>query len=367
MSWLEQLKNLWKILVLTLLPASLWAATITGTVRDSTSNAAIANALVRVTVTGTQDTVRTNAQGIYTLTNANIVAGTYTVNFCATGYTTRNITGVTVASATSSTTLNVRLLATTTTAGTITGTVRDSTTNAVIAGARVIVNRGGTFADTATTNAQGVYTITNANLTTGNVTVNVSATGYTTRNLTGIAITSGTTMTLNVRLLATVAVARTITGTIRDSATTNPIANVLVTVTVGGVTDSARTNATGLYTISNTNLVAGTYTVTATATGHVTGTASLTITGANTTYSLNFNLRSTTALFSVNAGSKGIRFVQSGDRLTLEFGVSNVTRSLTVYGMNGKVQQNVSVPAGQSHVELSAAFAPRNGFLFQVK
>jgi len=62
-----------------------------------------------------------------------------------------------------------------------------------------------------------------------------------------------------------------------------------------------------------------------------------------------------------------MRWSRSGDRLTLDLGASNTTRLVSVYGLNGTVLYSVFVNAGESRAVIPAAFAPSNGYLFQVK
>jgi hypothetical protein len=78
-------------------------------------------------------------------------------------------------------------------------------------------------------------------------------------------VTSGTVTTSNFAL-AVAATPGTISGTVTDAGTTNPIAGA----TVGYSGGSTTTATNGTYTFSN--VAPGTYTVTASATGHTSGT-----------------------------------------------------------------------------------------------
>jgi hypothetical protein len=121
----------------------------------------------------------------------------------------------------------------------------------------------------AWTDSSGQYSITEG-LMTGNYTVTASAEGYLDAEIEDVAVTEGLE-TSNVNFLLDVSGG--ISGKITEAGTGSPLQSVLVTAESsvgGGIYESAFTDVNGDYLI-NTNLVTGTYNVTASyATGHIT-------------------------------------------------------------------------------------------------
>jgi len=138
--------------------------------------------------------------------------------------------------------------------GTIAGTITNASNGLPIEGASVTTDNY-----TNTTNADGHYTITD--VLAGTYTVTASATGYESSPQTDITVTAGETTTLNFTLTP-LPTTGTITGIVTDSSTGEPIANAILTVNDMSTT----TNSSGAYVISN--VLAGTYTVTASANGY---------------------------------------------------------------------------------------------------
>ncbi len=167
--------------------------------------------------------------------------------------------------------------------GTISGTVIDADTLGPIA--RAMVSDG---TRSATTDTNGVYTITD--VPEGTYTVTASADGYNSASQTGIIVTADTTTTVNF-VLATI-VYGAIEGTVIDATTLSPISGA--TVTDG--TRSVLTDAVGQYLI--TNVPEGAYTVTASAAGYQTASQSVTITGSVTS-TANFFLQVVTQATNV--------------------------------------------------------------------
>jgi len=141
--------------------------TVTGTVQDSDSQAPIENATMSVVGTTIQES--TNAQGHYSLPN--VPAGARTVRAEATGYFAQSHNVDVPANSTA--TVDFQLTPQSSATGTVTGTVRDSGSQAPIAGATMSVV--GTTIQ-ASTDAQGYYTL--ANVPAGARTVRAEATGY---------------------------------------------------------------------------------------------------------------------------------------------------------------------------------------------
>ena len=162
------------------------SGTISGTVKDSTSGAAIVGA----TVTAGTTNATTNSAGSYSMT---VSAGNYTVTASATGYTSASQSATVTKGGV--TTVNFSLVKTGGTNGTISGTVTDSATGAVIVGATVTAG-----STNATTNSAGSYSMTVA---AGSYTVTASATGYTTASQPATVTANGTT-TVNFSLVKSV-------------------------------------------------------------------------------------------------------------------------------------------------------------------
>ena len=119
------------------------------------------------------------------------------------------------------------------------------------------------------TDSLGQYSITEG-LMTGNYTITASAQGYLDAKIEDVAVTEGLE-TSNVDFLLDVSGG--ISGKITEVGTGSPLQSVLVTAESsvgGGIYESAFTDVNGDYLI-NTNLVTGTYNITASyATGHIT-------------------------------------------------------------------------------------------------
>src|SRR6266702_67066 len=159
---------------------------ITGTVK-TTAGAAISGA----TVSNGTVTATTTTAGVYTLSN--VRAGINTVTASKTGYTT--VSHPVTAPKSGTVTVDF-ILSTAVVNGTITGTVKNSATGAVISGATVSDGTAST-----STNTSGVYSLSVA---AGSYTVTASKTGYATSSLPA-TVTSGGTTTLNFSLATAVA------------------------------------------------------------------------------------------------------------------------------------------------------------------
>lgn len=221
----------------------------------------------------------TSQAGYYLLSN--VKAEKYTLKAFTTGYqtSTKDITiknGITQV-------VNFSLVPN---AGTIYGTVTDSSTQNPISGATVDVYVNGTniLAGSSTTDVNGNYSV--GLLAVGPFTVVYSAPGYQT-NWAGIYLTpQDLNRQQNVSLAPTPG---TISGTVIDATTTNPIQDVLVTIYSGTtVVDSAETNSSGNYTI--TGLAPGSYTVTATDINYQQSSQGATVV-SNVTTTVNFSLQ----------------------------------------------------------------------------
>jgi hypothetical protein len=182
---------------------------VAGTVTNSQSGAPVSGATIGypggVTVT--------DATGRYSITG--LPAGSHDVTFAATGYSSQDRTVTVTAGGT--TTLDVALAPTTTF---VTGEVRDSVSQAVLAGATVSVDIG----QTTTTDAQGRYRI---DLLPGTYQVTASAAGHVSSSGTAV-VNGGSYATLDFSLAPTAGSGSTLTFTPTADATvknTNPTKN----------------------------------------------------------------------------------------------------------------------------------------------
>ena len=211
----------------------------------------ISGALVTLAPGGYQDT--TNLVGYYSISG--IPEGTYTITVTASGYASWGTSKIIAAGTNSQ---NVDLTAVT---GSLSGIVGSGATP--VSGATVVLNPGGY---TATTGALGTYSIDN--LTPGDYTVTVTATGYET--WTGNKTVATGTNIQNVDLTPIVETG-SLTGVVRSGAT--PVSGATVTLTPGGYT--ATSIIGGGFSISD--IPVGDYTITVTATGYLEWTLPKTI------------------------------------------------------------------------------------------
>jgi hypothetical protein len=184
--------------------------------------------------------------------------------------------------------------------GSISGTVYDDGGGGgPIGGATVTANAGG--ADyTATTAADGTYTIIDVPAGPG-YTVTASKAGYISDTEENVTVTVESTTTVNF-LLAT-PVNGVIIGVAKDSGN-NPISGVTVSLSVSGTVYQATTDGNGTYTISNVPAGSG-YTVTASKAGYISDTEeNVTVTAGSTTI-VNFTMTQTNGGEGGGGGGSG--------------------------------------------------------------
>lgn len=223
------------------------SGTITGAVQNS-SGAAIAGASVGYG----GGTATTDASGSYTLTG--VPAGTVQLVASASGF--QSVTQSVTVNGGATTTANFTLAAAPA-GGTVTGKITNVSNGAALAGATVSWSGGST-----TSNASGIYTLSNVAAGTQNITA--SANGYLPRTL-AANVTGGATSTLNIPLATAGKISVkvvTSTGAVVSGATVTINGGAIATTVTG------LTGTTGLFT---TNWIpVGTYTVTVSKTGHTT-------------------------------------------------------------------------------------------------
>jgi hypothetical protein len=161
---------------------------ISGTVTDFVTTLPIANATVCIGTDATcatfTHTTTTASDGTYSFSG--LTEGSYQVNVLATNYVSQTVTNVSVTPG-GSTTKDFALVPN---PGSITGTVKDSVTSAVIVGATVCISTGGTCTSTTTTtDGTGAYTL--PSITEGSYQVTASATGFSSLSAT-VSVAPGT-------------------------------------------------------------------------------------------------------------------------------------------------------------------------------
>jgi large repetitive protein len=291
-------KSLHSLAALMLLPASLFAATIAGTVTTGATGGAagtpIADAKVVLIATAgggggaatRLDSTATDSAGKYTFTLD--TTGFRQIQVIATGYNTGTGT-VNAASDTGNYTVNVNLLSSA--PGKLEGKVSsDSVAGTPIVGALVIVRRsaGGTFTPESTlTTSEGKYAFDSVPGNTG-YTVAVSAAGFTSVTRNNVTIAGGLTSTQNFLLVPPPAPG-SISGKVVKASDSSALAGARVILSRsgggggGGFTpDTALTNAQGAFAFdsvpANTN-----YTLTVSLSGYASSTRNtITVTAGQT-------------------------------------------------------------------------------------
>ena len=229
------------------------AGTISGTVTAAAGGAGIEGATVACTGTLTcTSTVTSDSAGDYILSN--LTEGSYQITASMTGYAPETFTVVVGPGGAPQ--QNFLLAAS---PGTISGTVKDSVTNAGVAGATVACS-GTPTCTSATTASDGSYTLTVA---AGTYTILVSHTGYTSQSLPGVIVTSGGNTPESFSLAPNPG---TISGKVTNSVTGLPISSATVACTGTLMCTSATTLSDGTYSIGS--LQEGTYQLTASFTNY---------------------------------------------------------------------------------------------------
>jgi len=270
---------------------------VTGSVVDS-NNAA----LTGVTVSAAGLSTTSAADGSYALNN--LPAGQTTIQASLTGFQSGSASVTVVASATTAAP-TITLISS---SGAIAGNVKSST-GAAIAGASVGFGGG-----TATTDANGNYSLTGVPV--GTVQLVASANGF--QSVTqSVTVAGGKTSTANFTLTAAAA-----SGTVTGKITNASSGAILASATVSWSGGSTTSNASGIYTL--TNVPAGTQNITAVKTGYLPRTLAAGVTGGATS-TLNIPIATAGKISVKVVTSSGA--VVSGATVTIKGGVIPTTVS----------------------------------------
>ncbi|MFQ3548583.1 MAG: carboxypeptidase-like regulatory domain-containing protein [Armatimonadota bacterium] len=297
---------------------------ISGTVVDGLNNA-VAGAVITTSSGGYLAT--TNSSGAYSIA---AVPATYNITASKSGYNPQTINNVTVTAGQTIT----RNFTITAQQATITGTVKDNANNP-IAGATVTTNTGGY---SATTNANGVYTL--SNIAPGTYNITASKTGYDSATNNGVVGTAGQVTTSNFTLTPQPG---SITGTVKDSSN-NPIVGATVSTNTGGY--STTTNSSGEYTLSN--VAPGTYDVTASKSGYVSSTNSGVVVNPGASTTSNFTLTAQTGTITGTVKDSQNNAISGATVSTNTGGYTTTTNSSGVYTLTGVVVGTYNVTASKS-------------------
>lgn len=223
-------------------------------------------------------TAVTAANGTYKFQD--LGAGTYSVDFTASGFVSQTVSNVNVALA-ATTPLNVSLAAVITN-GSVSGCVTDSHTNAVLAGVSVeLRDATNNLMGSTSTDVNGNYSI--PGITPGTYALSLSKQDYVTMTLNGVLVSAGVDSNQNVALQPVPpAPTCTVFVTVKSAANNSLVPGAVVTITYQGssITGTGTTDANGVVELDN-QPVGKTATVFASLTGNsqVIATSSQLITG----------------------------------------------------------------------------------------
>ena len=242
------------------------------------------------------------ADGSYAFNN--LPAGQTAIQASLTGFQSGSAS-VTVVAATTTAAPAITLVSG---SGSIAGSVKNTSGGAIV-GASVGFGGG-----TATTDANGNYTLTGVPV--GTVQLVASASGFQSSTQ-SVTVTGGNTSTANFTLAAGAT-----TGTVTGKITNASSGAVVAAATVSWSGGSTTTNTSGIYTL--TNVAAGTQNITAVKTGYLTRTLAVGVTGGATS-TLNIPI-ATAGKISVKVVTSGGAVV-SGATVTIKGGVIATTVS----------------------------------------
>ncbi len=297
--------------------------------------------------------------------------------------------------------------------GTLSGTVyRSDSTTKIIKGAKIVFFANNLKVDSATSDSLGNYSrvLNEASYTVKSSCPSFrSSKGLLTRD-TAITITSGVTNSLSVYLTPATGM---IKGTVTYHVSANPPqdppfnnARVYLERRTGSSTglnnwiliDSTHSDTAGFYSFPglipatggdpppfgtvNTSKPGGNYRVLVIAKGWAPNFDTNQILTSTTPGKLDTvgfapgsitveDIRLTPTINSVygffNDPRKGIHFTRSDDQLVLFIASASFFRTIQVFNPNGRLQDQLVIPAGESKAILPAIYAPEKGFIFCIK
>lgn len=313
----------------------------TGSISGQVTDSVTGNGIPNATVVWNGNSTTTNGNGNYTLSN--LAPGTANLVVSATNYTSKTVNSVTVTTG-NTTTVNVSLQPK---PGTVNVTVTGSS-NTPITNATVTLDGA-----SPSSTSSNVYTFNN--VTEGSHNLSVSAPGYQTSQQ-SIDVGPGATVNKTVALSA---LPGTISGTVTDSSTHAGISGA--TVAVNGTGLSTTTGAGGTYTISN--VPAGNYTVSASASNYQSNSVSgVTVTSGGTTSNVNITLTHVVAPATGTVAGQvmvsffGRYYAVSGASITVSMGGQNYTGTTD---SNGNYSIG-NVPAGNGTVSVSDSYGSQS-------
>lgn len=314
---------------------------VSGTVVDDQTHAPIAGAAISYSSGG----AATDGDGNYSLPN--VSPGAVVITATAPGYATSSAT-VTVAEG-QNTNQNFFLTAsaTTSTTGTISGTVVDVNDGAGISGATVRYDGGST-----TTDKSGNFTF--SNVPSGTYSVSASASGYFTET-NSVTVSGGPATSTTIQLPT----GGILSGTVASSGAA--VGGATVSISGGKVasTKTVTTNSSGAYYTSWVPV--GTYTVTVTATGYATQTLSATVnTGATTTLNVSLTAGATPTGTIAGTVTDAAGAALAGASVSFSGG-STTTASDGTYSFSNVPAGSVSITASASGYNSSSATVSVSG------
>lgn len=252
-----------------------------GVVKDAVTGIGLSGALISVTGSATASATAL-PDGSYSITG--LTPGAVVVSAGKEGYTSAGGSGTIVAGSILTFSPALPFAQAPGITGSISGSVKDSSTGAPLAGVLLAVS--GSASGSVVSLADGSYGL--SGLTPGAVTVTASKSGYTPVAGAGV-VTAGGVLVFSPGLLAVGAPTATtggIAGTVSDSATGLALGGVTISVTVGGATSTTITSAEGSYSLND--LSPGAVAITASKAGYasVSGSGSV-VAGALVLFSPN--------------------------------------------------------------------------------
>ncbi len=357
---------------------------ISGTVTSGVPGTPVAGALVILRRGGggggggfALDSAKTDAQGTFAFDS--ISTGNYSLQVSATGFVTTTRNGVAVTAA--KTTREDFTVAAPVGPGSVAGKITNAANGSAIAGARVILMRGGGGGfggrpDTVMTDAQGTFSFDSV-ANQANYTITVSSSGFSTAVMGSVAVAGGlkTTVDLALTAMATGDTTATLKGVVTNRATHAPMANVRVILFQirggggggggnGNALDTMLTDANGAFAF--TKLAPRAYRVSVSMTGFQTEQSNNLNLAAGETGIADFALVSPTTLVSPGAGrGLSLRSHWVGTRMVVDLDAASPVRAILVWSADGGLLGRVPVAPGSGRVVMPQNVKPGQRLLLQ--